>query len=58
MTSTIVKEKEAMDKDGICQSEKRAKVEAASKTLPIWKYFTHDKKPNSQKKRNKAPKES
>ena len=29
---------------GICNSEKRAKKEAANKTLPIWSYFTKQKK--------------
>ena len=43
-------------KDGICHDKKRSKVEAASKTLLIWKYFTHDKKPNSPVKRNRSQK--
>ena len=40
-------------KVGICNSEKRAKKEAASKTLPIWSYFTKHKKPNSPVKHNR-----
>ena len=31
----------------ICNNEKRAKKEAANKTLPIWQYFTKHKKPDS-----------
>ena len=38
---------------GICNSEKRAKKEAANKTLPIWQYFTKQKKPNSPSKHNR-----
>ena len=39
-------------KVGICNSEKRAKKEAARKTLPIWHYFTKHKKPDPSKKQN------
>ena len=38
---------------GICNSEKRAKKEAANKTLPIWQYFTKHKKLDSQPKHNR-----
>ena len=38
------------------RAKKRAKVEAVSKTLPIWKHFTHNKKTNSPVKRNRAKK--
>ena len=37
---------------GICNSKKRAKKEAANKTLPIWNYFTKHKKPDSPKRHN------
>ena len=40
-------------KTGISHSKKRAKKEAANKTLPIWQYFTKHKKPNSPVKRNR-----
>ena len=40
-------------KVGICNSEKRAKKEAARKTLPIWHYFTKHKKPDSPSKHNR-----
>ena len=40
-------------KVGICNSEKRAKKEAANKTLPIWSYFTKQKKPDSPAKHNR-----
>ena len=36
----------------ICNSEKRAKKEAANKTLPIWYYFTKHKKHDSPTKHN------
>ena len=39
-------------KVGICNSEKRAKKEASNKTLPIWQYFTKEKKPDSPSKHN------
>ena len=38
---------------GICNSKKRAKKEVANKTLPIWKYFTKEKKPDSPPKHNR-----
>ena len=38
---------------GICNSEKRAKKEAANKTLPIWQYFTKNKKADSPTKQNR-----
>ena len=37
----------------ICNSEKRAKKEAANKTLSIWQYFTKHKKPDSPPKHNR-----
>ena len=40
-------------KVGICNSKKRAKKEAANKTLPIWHYFTKHKKPDSPTKHNR-----
>ena len=40
-------------KNKICKIEKRAKVKAASKTLPIWQYFTQHKKLYSQTKQNR-----
>merc|ERR1711949_94424 len=40
-------------KVGICNSEKRAKKEAVNKTLPIWHYFTTEKKPDSPPKHNR-----
>ena len=43
-------------KVGICNSEKRAKKEAANKTLPIWSYFTKHKKPDSPVKHNRHDK--
>ena len=38
---------------GICNSEKRAKKEAANKKLHIWQYFTKEKKPDSPPKHNR-----
>ena len=38
---------------GICNSEKRAKKEAANKTLSIWQYFTKNKKSDSPTKQNR-----
>ena len=43
-------------KTGIYHSEKRAKKEAANKTLPIWQYFTKHKNPDSPVKRNRDKK--
>ena len=43
-------------KVGICNSEKRAKKEAANNTRPIWSYFTKHKKPDSPVKRNRHEK--
>lgn len=43
-------------KDWYLSEQKQAKVEAGNKTLHIRKYFTHDKKPNSLLKLNRAQK--
>ena len=40
-------------KAGICNSKKRAKKEAANKTLQIWHYFIKHKKPDSPPKHNR-----
>ena len=36
----------------ICNSEKRVKKEAANKMLPIWQYFTKQKKPDLPTRHN------